>query len=200
MRILIVDNHDSFVHNITEALERIGRSGEISPPVWEMIRNDHAGELPVPGYDAVILSPGPGLPDEAWRLKQIIGICAAQRIPTLGICLGFQAITEFFGGRLLQLARPRHGHSSPLSRIDCDDPLAPGLTRCSGSVGRYHSWIADPAYFPACLAATSFDEEGNIMSLRHRSLPLYGTQFHPESVITRHGDDLFRAFLNTVSR
>lgn len=197
MRILIIDNHDSFVHNISWLLESVRRAGVSFGLEWDIVSCDDIDSGAVPAYDAMILSPGPGIPSEAGNLKGITEEFAGC-IPVLGICLGMQAIAEFYGASLRQLEFPRHGHKSILCGIDADDPVVGGLAGRSPAVGRYHSWVVEQSTLPDCLAATSFDEDGNIMSLRHRELPVFGTQFHPESIITDCGIEIMTAFLRQV--
>ena len=194
MRILIIDNYDSFVYNIVGLLREIRHGGAIPVLEWDVRLNDDVDLQEIPLYDAVILSPGPGLPCEAGKMPEVLERFA-ESIPMFGICLGFQAIAERFGGRLTQLPSPRHGHKSHLRNIDRSDPVTGPLADSCPAVGRYHSWIVDPASLPASLVATSYDEEGNIMSLRHVKHPLFGTQFHPESIISTHGRTILVAFL-----
>lgn len=199
MRVLIIDNHDSFVHNITGLLQSIRNHDDRFRGLrWDIALNDEADPETALLYDALILSPGPGLPSEAGRLMETVKACAGS-VPMLGICLGFQAIAETFGASLRQLPSPRHGHPSRLTCIDEKDPLAGSLAGTTPVVGRYHSWIVDKDTLPPELTATSFDEEGNVMSLRHLTLPVFGTQFHPESVITDCGRRLLAAFLAIAS-
>lgn len=199
MRILVLDNHDSFVYNIIGLLRRIRDDGRFPGLSWEVRLNDRIHVEEVAPYDAVILSPGPGIPCEAGKMPEIIRRYAGS-IPMFGICLGFQAIAECFGARLLRLPRPRHGHMSRLCRIDGGDAVMGRLAGVNPAVGRYHSWVVDAASLPPELVPTSYDEEGNLMSLRHREYKLFGTQFHPESVITSCGMELLKAFLGVVNR
>lgn len=194
MRILIVDNQDSFVYNIVGLLRKLRKQEFFAGLEWDVEPNDRVDPAVAASYDAVILSPGPGLPCEAGRLCSVISECAG-RVPLFGVCLGFQAIAEHFGGRLCRLPSPRHGHRSRLCRVDPRDPAVGFLAGGSTSVGRYHSWVVDPSSLPEDLVATSYDEEGHIMSLRHRRLPVFGTQFHPESVISDCGERIMGAFL-----
>lgn len=195
MRILIINNHDSFVFNIVELLREISRDRDFRNLQWDMEMND---EIDIPGaltYDALILSPGPGIPEEAGQLMELMEKCA-NHLPILGICLGFQAIGEYFGAKLHKLPTPKHGHRSILRNIDPHDAVMGSLADRKVAVGRYHSWVIDRDTLPAELIATSFDEEGNIMSLRHKTLPVFGTQFHPESIITDCGQQILSAFLH----
>lgn len=196
MKILIVDNHDSFVCNIIGLLQRIARE---EPDVcWETAACDAVPFSRLHSFDAVILSPGPGLPSEAGSLMRVVAECEGE-IPLLGICLGCQAIAEHHGLRLRRLPEPRHGHASRLVVADAADPVVGSFD--ATRIGRYHSWVIDPEAFASGshpLKATSHDEEGNIMSISHRSLPVYATQFHPESIITTHGLEMMRGFIRQV--
>lgn len=211
MKILLVDNYDSFVYNIVGLLQR---SRDSFPDLeWEVVRNDRIPLDDVGKYDALILSPGPGIPEEAGCLLPLIrrygGI-----VPILGVCLGFQAIGEVYGCRLLRLDAPRHGHRSVLQDVDAEDPVVGfccrerGVNDCHdeegaiisgeiGVVGRYHSWVIDEATLDSSspLKVTSRDEDGNIMSIRHTRYPVFGLQFHPESIITTNGLRLLTNFL-----
>ena len=197
MRILIIDNHDSFVYNIIGVLRNICKQGAFSETKWSVVLNDDINLNEVGNYDALIISPGPGVPCEAGKMMEVLNRYA-DSMPILGICLGFQGIAEHFGARLQQLPLPRHGHLSHLHGIDRSDPIMGGLTESSPVVGRYHSWIVDKDTLPNELIATSFDEENHIMSLRHRDFAVFGTQFHPESIISDCGEHILTAFLQVA--
>lgn len=197
-KLLLVDNHDSFVYNIVGLLERVRTIHSDLHFTWDVILNDQISIGDVASYDALILSPGPGIPSEAGKLMEIISVYA-NKLPILGICLGFQAIAESFGAHLVHLPVTRHGHPSRLIGIDPADPLLGKLATTSPTVGRYHSWGIAPTSLPDTLIATSFDEEGNLMSIRHRDLPLFGTQFHPESIISDCGLHILASYLKLVS-
>ncbi len=191
MRILIVDNYDSFVYNIVQAVRETTIKGK-SPEI-EVHHCDAIPFMRLDQFDAVIMSPGPGMPSEAGALMDLIERCWLTH-PILGICLGFQAIAEYFGGTLRNLASPLHGHISPLRITDKECPLFKGIPE--HPVGtRYHSWVVVPESLPESLRATSFDEQGNIMSIAHESLPIFGLQFHPESFQTNCGAQIFKNFL-----
>lgn len=177
-RILVIDNYDSFTYNLVHYLEDLGCEVTV-------MRNDEVEPEDAERFDKILLSPGPGIPDEAGALKDIIKACAATK-SILGICLGQQAIAEVFGGSLINLERVHHGVSAKINIISADEPLFRGMGN-SIEVGRYHSWSVDPATLPPVLEATSLDEDGNIMSLRHKIYDIRGVQFHPESVLTPHG-------------
>lgn len=203
MKILLIDNYDSFVYNIVGLLQKCSR---IFPDLaWDVKRNDSVIASDTDSYDGIILSPGPGLPSEAGRLLDIIRYAAGRR-PILGICLGCQAIAEHYGAKLRQLKSPRHGHCSQLNIIDDKDPVMGFLKKTHennkhGMVGRYHSWVIDdesiPPTTPLCI--TSHDEEGHIMSIRHTELPIFGLQFHPESIISTDGPRILSNFLRILT-
>jgi len=179
VRILVVDNYDSFTYNLVQLLETLGADVEV-------VRNDaRAAEARVPQrVDGVVISPGPGTPERAGATLATVERCAAARVPLLGVCLGHQAIGVAFGGSLVRARAPRHGKTSPIRHdgagcfAGLPDPLEAAL---------YHSLVLDEARLPADLAVSARSPEGEVMALRHRALPLEGVQFHPESVLTPHG-------------
>lgn len=194
MRVLVIDNHDSFVYNIIGLLETISRQDAFADMEWVRVMNDAISPESALDYDSVILSPGPGVPHEAGNLMALVAECAGRR-PIFGICLGFQAIAQHFGATLKNLPLPRHGHPGRLVRIDPEDPVMGCLADSRHVIGRYHSWIVDPESLPTSLIPSSYDDDGCIMSLRHRHLPIFGTQFHPESIMTDCGEQIMTAFL-----
>jgi anthranilate synthase component 2 len=175
--ILVIDNYDSFVYNLVHELERLG----CQVTVW---RNDQFELADVAPFDKILLSPGPGIPDEAGLLKAVIEKYAPTK-SILGVCLGQQAIGEVFGGTLENLDKVYHGVATPIQIHAADEPLFEGIPR-EIEVGRYHSWVVSHP-LPPELEATSFDANGQIMSLRHRKYDLRGVQFHPESILTPTG-------------
>lgn len=178
MKTVIIDNYDSFTYNLAHLVKELGATVEV-------VRNDRF-ELPeLECYDAIILSPGPGIPSEAGLLMDVIRTYAGRK-PMLGICLGEQAIGEVFGGRLTNLSDVFHGVQTPVEIVSARDPLFRGLPQII-QAGRYHSWVVDTEGLPECLEVSAVSEEGQIMALRHRELPIYGIQFHPESVLTPDG-------------
>lgn len=199
MNLLIIDNHDSFVYNIIGLLEKcmLTYGWDIR---WDIVRNDEIDCEVLNAYDAMILSPGPGLPHEAGELMEAIRHSEDLRMPVLGICLGCQAIALYFGGSLLQMENPKHGHVTHLVDLDASDPLTGFCAGASTQVGRYHSWVVSDEAFPESLCVTARDEAGLIMALRHRELPLFGFQFHPESIMTEAGDRMLHNFLTEVVR
>jgi len=182
--VLVIDNYDSFTYNLVHYLEDLGCEVVVK-------RNDQLTLEEVDAFDKIVLSPGPGIPDEAGLLKEII----AEYAPTksiFGVCLGQQAIAEVFGGSLINLDEVYHGIATKIN-ITKDDLLFDGLPR-EVEVGRYHSWVVD-ADLPAVLEATSFDENGQVMSLRHKEYDVSAVQFHPESVLTPEGKRILENWL-----
>lgn len=200
MKILLVDNYDSFVYNIVGLLRQC-REEMDGIPEWDVVRNDRIPIGHMDGYDAIILSPGPGIPSEAGDMMRLIEQCAGSH-PMLGVCLGCQAIAEYFGAGLCRLPLPRHGHRSRLEGIVAEDDLLGGMAGEEMLVGRYHSWVIDGNTIgeDSELMITSRDEEGNIMSVSHRRLPVYGVQFHPESINTPQGIRIVRRFLEIANK
>jgi anthranilate synthase/aminodeoxychorismate synthase-like glutamine amidotransferase len=185
MRVLVVDNYDSFTYNLVQYLGELG--AEI-----EVVRNDHASveELLVRGYDRVIVSPGPCTPNEAGISLEVVRRFPEAGVPTLGVCLGHQSLVQAWGGRVIQ-HEPVHGKTTT---IDHDGrTIFTGLRRPL-EVGRYHSLVADPE-LPSCLEQSAFGGEV-VMGVRHRDLPAEGVQFHPESILTEQGHDLLGNFLD----
>jgi para-aminobenzoate synthetase component II len=185
--ILVVDNYDSFVHNVTRYLRELGADAEV-------IRNDALAAADVgDDYDAIVLSPGPCTPHEAGASLDIIKAHSG-RLPILGICLGHQCIGEAFGGTVTRARRPLHGEASVIHH-DGQGVLA-GLPD-GFNAGRYHSLIVELDQ-PSPLQVTARSEEGEIMGLQHESHPTFGVQFHPESILTEHGYDIMRNFLSVA--
>lgn len=183
--VLVVDNYDSFVYNLVHYLEELNCKVTVR-------RNDEIDLEEVEKFDKILLSPGPGIPDEAGALKEIIARYSASK-SILGVCLGQQAIGEVFGGKLLNLSAVFHGVASRINLSVDNEALFSELGR-ELEVGRYHSWVVDKE-LPACLEATSFDENGQVMSLRHRELDVRGVQFHPESVLTTQGKKIIENWI-----
>lgn len=185
MKILILDNYDSFTYNIVHAVREYG----IEPAV---VRNDMIELHDIREYDKIIVSPGPGIPEEAGILLPMLEEYAPVK-PILGVCLGHQAIGECFGGRLSNLADVYHGVQTPV-RVVAEDYILDGMGT-EFPVGRYHSWIVSDEGLPGCLVVTSRDAEGKIMSMRHREYDVHGVQFHPESLLTPDGTRIIENFL-----
>ncbi|MGB5205449.1 anthranilate synthase component II [Eudoraea sp.] len=183
-KILVIDNYDSFTYNLVHYLEDLGCEVVVK-------RNDQLKLEEVDDFEKIVLSPGPGIPDEAGLLKEII----AKYAPTksiLGVCLGQQAIGEVFGGKLINLEEVYHGVATKII-LENGEPLFEGLPR-EIVVGRYHSWVVDPQ-LPDVLEATSFDENGQLMSIRHKTYDVCAVQFHPESVLTPQGKQILKNWL-----
>lgn len=184
--ILVIDNYDSFTYNLVHYLEDLNCKVTVK-------RNDQLNIEDVKPFDKLVLSPGPGIPDEAGLLKPIIREYARSK-SILGVCLGQQAIGEVFGGKLINLDMVYHGVATQITTSVNDESLFKGLEK-SFPVGRYHSWVvANP--LPDVLEATSFDENGQVMSLRHKIFDVKGVQFHPESVLTPNGKEILNNWLN----
>lgn len=185
MKILVIDNYDSFTYNLVHYLEDLGCEVTVR-------RNDQLTLEEVDAFEKIVLSPGPGLPDEAGLLKAIIKTYAPTK-SILGVCLGQQAIGEVFGGSLINLDTVYHGVATKVTSCVTDESLFNGLDKTI-EVGRYHSWVVDPN-LPEVLEATSFDENGQVMSLRHKTYDLKGVQFHPESVLTPDGKKILENWI-----
>lgn len=185
-KILVVDNYDSFTFNLVHLLQECGMDCTV-------IRNDKFNMEEVAAFDKILLSPGPGIPEEAGLLLEVIKVYGASK-SILGICLGQQAIAEVYGGKLFNLKRPVHGIATPLQVIVKEEPLFSGLP-LSFMVGRYHSWAVDKEGFPDELEITAIDEDGVIMALRHKVYDVKGLQFHPESVLSVHGKKMIENWL-----
>lgn len=187
MKILLLDNYDSFTYNLLHVAKELGTTD------IEVIRNDQITLDEVERFDKIILSPGPGIPKEAGLLLPIIKRYAPTK-SILGVCLGHQAIGEAFGGRLENLKEVYHGIQSPVSILR-QDLLFEGLGK-EIPVGRYHSWVVSRENFPDCLEILAESREGQIMALRHNTYRVHGIQFHPESVLTPQGKVIMKNFLN----
>ena len=181
-KVLVIDNYDSFTYNLVHYLEDLGCDVTVK-------RNDQLTLKEVNNFDKIVLSPGPGIPDEAGLLKAIIKKYAPTK-SILGVCLGQQAIGEVFGGQLINLDSVFHGVATKVNISVDDESLFDGLEKTI-EVGRYHSWVVDPN-LPDVLEATSFDENGQVMSLRHKIYDVKGVQYHPESVLTPHGKKILQ--------
>ncbi|MBO3097540.1 anthranilate synthase component II [Gelidibacter pelagius] len=190
MKILVIDNYDSFTYNLVHYLEDLGCEVTVR-------RNDQLSLEEVDAFEKIVLSPGPGLPDEAGLLKAIIKTYAPTK-SILGVCLGQQAIGEVFGGTLINLDNVYHGVATKVTSCVTDESLFNGLDKTI-EVGRYHSWVVDPN-LPDVLEATSFDENGQVMSLRHRTYDLKGVQFHPESVLTPDGKKILENWIQIPAK
>ena len=185
MKIVIIDNYDSFTYNLSHLIKEIGADVTV-------IRNDQFTLNQLKPFDKLILSPGPGIPSEAGLLLDVIKTYADQK-PILGVCLGHQAIGEVFGGTLENLSDVFHGVSTEGTQFSNDyifDSLPKRIT-----MGRYHSWVVSSENFPTCLEVTAVSDEGQIMALKHKNFDIHGIQFHPESVLTPEGKTIIKNFI-----
>jgi anthranilate synthase component II len=187
MKILVIDNYDSFTYNLVHIIEKVSGLNV------DVFRNDKIRLEQVKEYDKIVLSPGPGLPSEAGLLLEIIKLYAPGKC-ILGVCLGHQAIGEAFGGRLLNMNRVIHGMATPVKLTGSKSVLFKGLPE-TFDAGRYHSWIIERDQLPACFEITSVDQDGMIMSMKHKEFDVEGLQFHPESVLTPWGEKILQNWL-----
>lgn len=185
MKVVIIDNYDSFTYNLSHLVKELGADVTV-------FRNDQFQMEQLEAFDKIILSPGPGIPSEAGLLLDVIKTYAGKK-PILGVCLGHQAIGESFGGTLTNLSEVYHGVATPAT-ITQHDYLFEGLPQRI-EVGRYHSWVVAESGLPACLEVTSVSDEGYIMSLRHKEFDIRGIQYHPESVLTKDGKTIINNWL-----
>ena len=186
MNIVIIDNYDSFTYNLSHQLKALGAQVDV-------VRNDAFQMSRLEPYDKIVLSPGPGIPEEAGLLNDVIR-CYAGRKPMLGVCLGHQAIAEVFGGRLENLRTVYHGVQTPTHIIN-HDYLFEHLPE-TFEAGRYHSWVVSRSGLPDSLEVTAISDDGHIMALRHRTYDVRGIQFHPESILTPEGARILQNWLN----
>lgn len=185
MKIVIIDNYDSFTYNLSHLVKELG--AEVT-----VYRNDQFKMEQLEEFDKIILSPGPGIPCEAGFLLDVIKAYAGKK-PILGVCLGHQAIGESFGGKLTNIGQVVHGVATPCT-ITVKDYLFEGLPE-NIEIGRYHSWVVDNEGFPECLEVTSVSDEGFVMSLRHKKYDIRGIQYHTESVLTPDGKTIIGNWL-----
>ncbi len=185
MKVVIIDNYDSFTYNLSHLVKRLGANVTV-------YRNDQFSISQLKVFDKIILSPGPGIPSEAGLLLDVIKSYAGQK-PILGVCLGHQAIGEVFGATLTNLSDVYHGVATEGTQFGID-PIFNGLPRRI-VMGRYHSWVVSRNGFPDCLEITAESDDGQIMALRHRNYNIHGIQFHPESVLTPDGETIIKNWL-----
>lgn len=185
-KVLVIDNYDSFTYNLVHYLEDLNCEVTVK-------RNDKLSLDEVEAFDKIVLSPGPGIPDEAGLLKEIIAKYASSK-SILGVCLGQQAIAEVFGGSIENLDTVYHGVATNVTLSVNDENLFKGMDN-TFEVGRYHSWVVSDI-LPDSLEATSYDENGQIMSIRHKEYDVKGVQYHPESVLTPNGKQILENWVN----
>lgn len=188
MKLLILDNYDSFTYNLVHLVEKV------SDIPFDVIRNNKIAIEEAGAYDKILLSPGPGLPKDAGIMPELIKRYGSTR-SVLGVCLGLQAIGEAYGGTLKNLDRVFHGIATPVNIIS-DDLL---FNHCPDTfmAGRYHSWVIDPLSLPGSLQITALDSEGNIMALKHKTYDVRAVQFHPESILSEHGGTILSNWLGS---
>lgn len=191
MKIVIIDNYDSFTYNLAHLIKELGVEVDV-------LRNDQFSLEELEAYDKIVLSPGPGIPEEAGLLLDVIRTYAGRK-PMLGVCLGEQAIGQAFGGKLTNLSDVFHGVQTPVYLANgAQDLEADYIFHTLPSeiqVGRYHSWVVNTDGLPQCLAITAVSAEGQIMALKHREYDIHGIQFHPESVLTPDGKVIMQNWL-----
>lgn len=185
MKIVIIDNYDSFTYNLSHLVKELGADVTV-------FRNDKFLLNEIEQYDKIILSPGPGIPSEAGLLLDVIRTYRGRK-PMLGVCLGHQAIGEVFGARLANLSTVYHGVATEGTQYG-NDPIFRGMPKRI-IMGRYHSWVVDSTSLPECLEVTAMSDDGYIMALRHRHYDIHGIQFHPESVLTPEGRQIVKNWL-----
>ena len=185
MKIVIIDNYDSFTYNLSHLVKELGADVTV-------FRNDKFILNEIEQYDKIILSPGPGIPSEAGLLLHVIRTYRGRK-PMLGVCLGHQAIGEVFGARLTNLSTVYHGVATEGTQYG-NDPIFRGMPKRI-IMGRYNSWVVDSTSLPECLEVTAMSDDGYIMALRHRHYDIHGIQFHPESVLTPEGRQIVKHWL-----
>ena len=190
MKILVLDNYDSFTYNLVQYIERLLKK-EV-----DVKRNDQILLEEVAAYDKVLISPGPGIPEEAGITLDLIRAYGAEK-SILGVCLGHQAIAEAYGGTIANLAKVYHGVTGQMKQLVRDEYLFSGVPAVFDA-GRYHSWVVEHDTLPAELEITVENDEGYIMAIRHRKHDVRGVQFHPESVLTEYGGLMIKNWLKEV--
>ena len=187
-KVIIIDNYDSFTYNLLHIVEEL-LGEEVS-----VVRNDQFEIEELDKYERIILSPGPGIPDEAGLLKEVIKTYGPKK-KMLGVCLGLQAIGEVYGAELRNLSSVLHGQRTLMYKTEENSPIFEGIAD-SFYAGRYHSWVIDKNSNTANLVITSIDDEGEIMAAQHKEYQVYGVQFHPESIMTDDGKLMLKNFLS----
>lgn len=188
MKILMLDNYDSFTYNLVQYLEEI-IEGKI-----DVFRNDQITLEEIGAYDTIILSPGPGVPKDAGILMEVIKEYATTK-NIFGVCLGMQAIGESFGGELANLEKVYHGVQTLIIKTEDEEPIFKDVPTAF-EAGRYHSWVVKKENLPDCLEVTAIDKKGIVMAMSHKELNVRGVQFHPESIMTPDGKTMLRNFIN----
>jgi anthranilate synthase component 2 len=189
MNILLLDNYDSFTYNLVHYLEQLYCEVVV-------VRNDEPFERAFEKAHGVVLSPGPGLPEESGNLMQVIQRAYGEK-SMLGVCLGMQAIAQYAGGKLKNLPAVLHGKQTSMSLANHSSNLYAGLPH-QFNVGHYHSWVVERGNLPDDFKATAYSNSGELMSIEHKNLPIYGVQYHPESVLTENGLKILANWLKVV--
>jgi anthranilate synthase component 2 len=186
MKLLVLDNYDSFTYNLVHLVEKLS-DAKIS-----VVRNDKISIEEVANFDKIILSPGPGLPKDAGIMPQLLKMYSDKR-SILGVCLGMQGIAENFGGTLKNLDTVYHGIATSVNILDQNSIFK----NCPQNfqIGRYHSWVVDQNTLPDCLKVTAVDDQNNIMALEHKTFDVKGVQFHPESILSEYGEVMIMNWL-----
>ncbi len=187
--LLLIDNYDSFTHNLYQYFKKLNIKVDI-------VKNDQGTDIQFLKYDGIVFSPGPGLPAEAGMMPAVIKNYVS-KLPMLGVCLGFQAISEHFGAALTQMEQVYHGISSRLVEVDFEDALYQNIPT-KINVGRYHSWGVKLDSLPKILRSTALSKDKYVMSFSHKTFPVYGIQYHPESILSNHGMQILQNFCNTL--
>jgi anthranilate synthase component 2 len=189
MKILVLDNYDSFTFNLVHILK------ELSEGPVDVYRNDEISLDEISRYDKIVISPGPGVPDQAGITKSLIGHYGPTK-SILGVCLGCQAIAEVFGGNLINLDTVYHGVATNINIVDKSERIFTGIPEIF-TAGRYHSWVVSREKLPSDLRITAQDDDGMVMGISHSTFDIRGVQFHPESVLTKDGKQILRNWLTT---
>ncbi|WP_207430915.1 anthranilate synthase component II [Sabulibacter ruber] len=193
MKILVLDNYDSFTYNLVQLLRELGYAENM-----EVHRNDQISLEEVDRFDVILLSPGPGVPSEAGIMPELLKKYApTKRI--MGVCLGHQAIAEVFGAQLSNLKEVFHGVAATIRVVNNKEPMFKQLPS-TFNVARYHSWTVVPNSVPSALQITAVDENGEVLALRHSQYDVCGVQFHPESILTDYGKDMMRNWLQNPTK
>lgn len=188
-KILVLDNYDSFTYNLVHIIRELGFAREMT-----VVRNDKIGVEEVAAYDKILLSPGPGIPEEAGIMKEVIQTYAHSK-SILGVCLGHQGIAEIFGARLFNMPTVLHGIADSVTIQKHDDYLFEGVPQ-SFRICHYHSWSVAPESINGQMEVTAVDQQGLIMGISHKTYDVKGLQFHPESILTEHGHQIIGNWLN----
>jgi para-aminobenzoate synthetase component 2 len=188
-RLLVVDNYDSFTYNLVQAFQALGAECDVR-------RNDAVAAEDLQEADGLVVSPGPGRPEDAGRSEELILEAARRMLPTLGVCLGHQAIGHAFGGVIVRAPEILHGKTSRVRHLD--GGVFKGISQ-GFEATRYHSLVVEESSLPEDLEVTARTDQGVVMGLRHRGAPVFGVQFHPESILTPEGPRMLENFLGVCS-